>query len=87
MIEIEDELAEFVEAIGGEAGVEEAAGAVGGRGAGGIAENEEKLGHRGIFKDRLETKRFSLQRKFGCSGNGLIVFGADQRGERDGFWR
>jgi hypothetical protein len=86
-IEIEDQLARFVQAVGGKAGVEEAAGAISGRGAGGVAENEEKLGDDGIFQDGLEAESFSGKNEFGSAGNGLIVIGANERGERDRFWR
>jgi hypothetical protein len=86
-IEIEDEFAGLVEAICGEAGVKETAGAVSGRGAGGVAEDKEKLGDRGIFQDRLEVKCFSGENEFGSARDGLIVARADERGERDGFGR
>ena len=69
-IEIEDQLAGFVEAVAGEAGIEEATGAVGGRGAGGVAENKEQLGHRGIFQDRLEAKGFPRENNSAPPGTG-----------------
>lgn len=87
MIEIKDEFAGLVETVGGKSGVEEAAGAVSGRGAGGIAENKEKLGNGGIFEDGLQSKFFSQQSKFCCSRYGLFVLGAHESGERDGFGR
>ncbi len=86
-IEIEDEFAGFVEAARGEAGIEEAAGAVGGSGAGCIAEDEEKFGDGGIFENGFETEGFSGEREFGDARNGLIVVGADEGGECDGLVR
>lgn len=86
-IEIEGELAGLVEAIRGEAGIEKAARAVSGRGAGGVTEDEEKFGHGGIFDDRFEAECFSSESKFGRAGNGLIVIGADERGQSDGLGR
>jgi len=56
VIEIEDKFARFVEAVGGEAGIEETASAVGGRRAGGVTKDEEKFGDGGIFQNRLEAK-------------------------------
>src|ERR1700687_4722467 len=41
-IEIEHELAGFIEAVGGEAGIEKAAGPVSGRGTGRVGKDEEK---------------------------------------------
>jgi len=87
VIEIENKFARFVEAVGGEAGIEEAASTVGGRDAGSVAKDEEKFGDGGIFQDGIDAKRFSLQRKFSGAGHGLIVIGADEGGERDGLWR
>ncbi len=86
-IEIQDEFAGFVETVGGEAGIEEPAGTVGGRGTGGVAEDEEKFGDGGIFEDGFEAECFPGESEFGGARNGLIVVGADQSGERDSFWR
>lgn len=86
-IEIEREFARSIEAVGGKAGVEKTAGAVGGRGAGRVAKNEKKLCGGGIFQNGLQTKCFSREAEFRDAGNGLIVAGADESGERDGFVR
>ena len=86
-IEIEHELAGFIEAVGGEAGIEKAASTVGGRRAGRVAKNEEKFRFSGIFEDGLNPKCFSCQSEFRNAGDGLIVVGADEGGERDGFVR
>lgn len=87
VIEIEDKLAGFIEAIGRQAGIEEAAGSVGGRGACRVAENKEKLGDGGIFQDGLEAKGLSPKNEFGSARDGLIVARANESGQRDGFWR
>ena len=87
VVEIEDKFAGLVEAVGGEAGVKKTASAIGGRGAGGVAKDEEKFGDGGIFQDGLEAEGFSLQRKFSGSGDGLIVTGAHESSEGDCFWR
>lgn len=86
-IEIEHELAGFIEAVGGESGIEKAAGAISGGGAGRVAKNEEKLGDIGIFEDGLDPECFSREREFRGTGNGLIVAGADESGECDGLVR
>ncbi len=86
-IEIELELAGFIEAARGEAGIEKTASTVSGRGTGRIAENEEKFSDRGIFEDGLKPKCFSRESEFRGAGNGLIVAGADESGECDGFVR
>src|SRR5712692_7706405 len=86
-IEIEHELAGVVEAVGGKAGIEKTAGAVCGGGAGRVAKNEEKYCDGGIFEDGLEPKCFSRESEFRETGNGLIVAGADESGECDGFVR
>jgi hypothetical protein len=57
MVEIEDDLAGFLETIGGQAGVEKAASLVRGRPAGRIAKNEEKFWLGWIFEDRFEAIR------------------------------
>src|SRR5712664_401864 len=86
-IEIEHELTGLIEAVGRERCVEKAAGAVGGRGTGRVAKNEEKLCDGGIFEDGLKPKCFSRESEFRETGNGLIVAGADESGECDGFVR
>ena len=86
-IEIEHEFAGFIEAVGGEAGVEKTASAVSGGGAGHVAKNEEEFCHGGIFKNGLQPKCFSREAEFRGAGNGLIVVGADKSGERDGLVR
>src|SRR5258708_11022113 len=57
MVEIEDELAGFVETIGGKAGVEKTAGGVSGCGAGSVTKNEEKFWLGRVFEDRFEARR------------------------------
>src|SRR5262249_39728821 len=69
VIEVEDEFTELVDAIGGEASVEESAGGIGGSGAGSIAKDEEKFGDGGIFEDRFEAIGFSGELEFGGAGN------------------
>src|SRR6266849_3266559 len=86
-IEIKHELAGVVEAVGGKAGIEKTAGAVCGGRAGRVAKNEEKYCDGGIFEDGLEPKCFSRESEFRGAGNGLIVAGADESGECDGFVR
>src|SRR5712692_8042709 len=86
-IEIEHELAGFIEAVGGEAGIEKAAGTVSCRSTGRIAKNEEQLCDDGIFEDGLKPKCFSSESEFRGTGNGLIVGGADESGESDGLVR
>ena len=86
-IEIEHELAGPIEAVGGEAGIEKAAGSVSGRGTGRVAKNEEKLCDGGIFEDGLKPKCFSSESEFHGTGNGLIVGGADESDEGDGLVR
>ncbi len=86
-VEIEHELAGFIEAVGGEAGIQKAAGTVRDRGTGRIAKNEEKLCDGGIFEDGLKPKCFSSENEFRGTGNGLIVAGADESGESDGLVR
>jgi len=86
-VEIEHELAGFIEAVGGEAGIEKAAGTVSCRSTGRIAQNEEKLCDGGIFEDGLKPKCFSSESEFRGTGNGLIVGGADESGECDGLVR
>src|SRR6266852_3119026 len=86
-IKIEHELARFIEAVDGEGGIEEAAGTIGGGRTGCVAKNEEKFCDRGIFEDRLKPKRSSRKSEFRGARNGLIVAGADKRGECDGFVR
>src|SRR6266849_5942499 len=73
-IEIEHELAGVVEAVCG-------------KGAGRVAKNEEKLCDGGIFEDGLKPKCFSRESEFRGAGNGLIVVGADESGECNGFVR
>jgi hypothetical protein len=86
-VEVELQLAGFIEAIGGKAGIEKTAGSVRCCGAGRIAKNEEKLCDRGIFKNGLQTKCFSREAEFRGAGNGLIVARTDESGERDGLVR
>src|SRR5260370_3974391 len=86
-IEIEDQCAGVVEPVIGEGGVEEAAGGVGLGGAGGVAQNEEKLFDGGIFENGVEAIGFSVERKFGGAGNLRGIAGADQRGDGEGFLR
>src|SRR5260370_28447152 len=77
-IEIEHELAGFIEAVGGEAGIEKAAGAVSGRGTGRVAENEAELCDGGVLQDGIKPESFSRNTR--CSGarDALIVGGRDQ---------
>ena len=86
-IEIEYELAGFIEAVGGEAGIEEAAGTVSGRSTGRVAKNEEKLCDGGIFEDGFKPKFFPSESEFRGTGDGLIVAGADESVEGDGLVR
>ena len=86
-IEVEHELAGFIEAVGRERCIEKAAGTVSGGRTGRVAQNEEKLGDDGIFEDRLKPEYFSRENKFCGARNGLIVAGADESGEGDGFVR
>ncbi len=86
-IEIEHKFAGFIEAAGGEAGIEKTASTVGGRRAGRVAKNEEKFRGCGIFEDGLKPKCFSCQTELRDAGNGLIVARAYKSGEGDGFVR
>src|SRR5260370_3382107 len=86
-IEIEEEFSGVVEPVIGEAGVEEAGGGVGLGGAGGVAQNEEKLFDGGIFENGVEAIGFSVEGKFGGAGNLRGIAGADQRGDGEGFLR
>ena len=86
-IEIEDQLARFVESVGGETGVKKAASAVGSRRAGGVAKNEEEFGHGGIFEDGLEAECFSGESEFSGAWDRLIVIGADECSESDDLGR
>src|SRR5260370_31377641 len=86
-IEIEEEFSGVVEPVIGEAGVEEAAGGVGLGGAGGVAQNEEKLFVAGIFENGVEAIGFSVEGKFGGAGNLRGIAGADHRADGEGFLR
>ena len=55
MVEVEDKLAAFIEAICGQAGVEKTASGVGGRLAGEVAKDEEKFWLGWVFEDRFEA--------------------------------
>ncbi len=68
IVEVEDDGAGFVDAVGGEAGVEEAAGAVGGGAAGEVAEVEEE----GVaFDEGFEFVGLAVDLEFGVAG-GLL---------------
>ncbi len=86
-IEIQHELAGFIEAVRRKTGIEKTAGSVSGPSAGRVAENEEKFRDRGIFKNRLKPKCFSRKSELRGARNRLIVAGADKGGECDGFVR
>src|SRR5216683_3720798 len=86
-IEIEEEFAGVVEPVIGEAGGEEAAGGVGLGGAGGVAQDEEKLFNGGIFENGVKAIGFCVEGKFGGAGNLRGIAGADQRGDGEGFLR
>src|SRR5712692_182809 len=86
-IEIEHELTGFIETVGGEAGIEKAAGLVSGGGAGRVAKDEEKFGDGGIFEDWLKPKCYSRESEFRGTGDGLVVVCADQSGERNRLLR
>jgi len=85
VVEIEDELARFVYAVGRETGVEEAASAVGGGAAGSITKDEEKFCDGGIFDDGFEAERFSGKGEFRGAGDGLLVAGSHQGDEGNCF--
>jgi len=70
MIEIQDELAGFVEAICGEAGVEEAARAVGGCGAGGVAEKKKSLATAGSSSTGSRRNVFPCRVNSAAPGTG-----------------
>src|ERR1700694_6178297 len=57
-IEIKHELAGFIVAVGGEAGIEKAAGTVSCRSTGRIAKNEEKLCDGGVFAEGVWPECF-----------------------------
>src|SRR5260370_8264736 len=86
-IEIEHELAGFIEAVGGEAGIEKAAGAVSGRGTGRVAKNEEKLCDGGVLEDGVKPKCFSPKTEFRGAGHVLIVGAAEDRDQGVGLFR
>src|SRR5579864_9003812 len=86
-IEIENEVAWVVEAMIGEGGVEKAAGAVGFRGAGSVAEDKEKLFDGGVLENGIEAIRFGAKGKFRGARNLRGVTGTDQRGDCEGPWR
>jgi len=82
-IEIKDEFAGFIEAVGREPRVEKAASPVSGGGAGSVAEDEEKLGDCWIFEDRFHPEGFPRECELCRSGDRLIVIGTDESGERN----
>src|SRR6266849_4214650 len=63
-IEIEEEFSGVVEAVIGEAGIEEAASAVGLGGAGGVAQDKEEFFDGGIFENGVEAIGFGVEGKF-----------------------
>jgi len=83
VIEIEDELARFVETICGKAGVEKTASGVCGCGAGSVTKDEEKFWLGWVFEDGLETISFAGESEFGGAGHRLVVTGADESGQSD----
>ena len=87
VIEVEDQLAGFVEPVGWESGVEEAASAVCRGGAGGVAKDEEELGDGEIFEDGLKLVSLAGELEFRGARNRLRVAGANQRYELDGLGR
>src|SRR5229473_1965509 len=86
-IEIEEEFSGVVEPVIREAGVEEAASAVGLGGAGGVAQDKEEFFDGGIFENGVKAIGFCVERKFGGAGNLRGVASADQRGNGEGFLR
>ena len=61
----------------GELGVEETSGAVGGGFAGGVAEDEEKIGGLRIFQHGLDAHDLSVEGELGGSGRGHVGGGAE----------
>src|SRR5713101_6538844 len=86
-IEIEEEFSGVVEPVIREAGVEEAASAVGLGGAGGVAQDKEEFFDGGIFENGVEAIGFGVEGKFRGAGNLRGIAGADQRGDGEGFLR
>jgi hypothetical protein len=87
MVEIENELARCVESVGGEAGVEKAASAVGGGRAGRVSKDEEQFCDRGIFEDWFELEGSTGKGEFCGARDRLRVAGANERRQGDGFLR
>src|SRR5207245_241730 len=86
-IEIEHQWAGLIQAVGGKARIEKAAGAISSGLAGRVAKDKEKFCNSGIFEHRFKHERLSLESELRSSGNGLIVARADERSERDGLER
>src|SRR5712692_4048772 len=86
-IEIEEEFSGVVEPVIREAGVEEAASAVGLGGAGGVAQDKEEFFDGGIFENGVKAIGFCVEGKFGGAGNLRGVASADQRGDGESFLR
>src|SRR5260370_16142645 len=76
-IEIEEEFSGVVEPVIREAGVEEAASAVGLGGAGGVAQNQEKLFDGGILENGVAAIGCSGAGKFGRLAHLFAVEGGD----------
>ena len=79
-VEVDVEGAGLVDAVGGEARVEEAGGFVGGGAAGGVAEDEEELLVVVAFEDGLKLDGFAVEGEFGEAGGGERERGADGGG-------
>src|SRR5260370_2856843 len=86
-IEIEEEFSGVGEPVIREAGVEEAASAVGLGCDGGVAQDKEEFFDGGIFENGIEAIGFGVEGKFRGTGNLRRVASADQRGDGEGFLR
>jgi hypothetical protein len=82
VVEVDDEGAGLVDAVGGEGGGEEAARAVGGGAAGGVAEVEEE----GVtFEEGIEADGLTVEGELGVAGGWLVGGLAENVEDMDGL--
>src|SRR6202011_4038335 len=86
-IEIQHQLARFVESVVRKARVQKTAGTIRGRRAGSISQNEEQFLDCRVFKYGIKPIRLAAQHKFRRSRNLCVITRANQRHNLESFLR
>src|SRR5882724_4470215 len=86
-VEIEPQLARFVEPLVRESRIQKPAGSIGLGSAGRIPQDEIQLCRRWILENWIQLVGLAMQCKFRATGDLRRIAGADQRGDGEGLVR